>query len=87
MASGGGEVDGIYITVSSFGNLRQFLPQGAETADLELPAGSTVEALVHRLAIPESEFWFAAVNGQKVDDNYLLQAGDQVALFSPVGGG
>jgi sulfur carrier protein ThiS len=75
------------LTINGFGDLRRNLPGGAETVRLNLPEGLTVDGLVGELGIQAGDFWFATVNGVKVDGSHSLQDGDSITLFSPVGGG
>ncbi len=56
--------------------------------DLELPSGSTLADLVHRLGIPAEERGITFVNGNvaafpgvEVDEKVVLQDGDRVGLF------
>ena len=47
----------------------------------------TVSQLVVKIEIPSDEIAFVAVNGSRVQINHLLNEGDEVTLFMPVGGG
>jgi molybdopterin converting factor subunit 1 len=78
-------------TVKFFASLRQ--AAGADMAIVELEPGSTVAQLLAVLAerYPELELnrrpVYAAVNAAYVTPTYVLEPGDQVALFPPVSGG
>ncbi len=64
-----------------------------EQADEELPAGSTVEALVSRLhqrfprLEPMAKSTRVAVGVEYQNRQHVLQDGDEVSLFPPVQGG
>jgi molybdopterin converting factor subunit 1 len=66
---------------------------GAEAVSLELPEGSTVQALFDRLARDRpklkglEEHTLAAVNQDQVGWDRKLNDGDEVAFYPPVGGG
>jgi molybdopterin converting factor subunit 1 len=81
----------ISYTVKFFASLRQ--TAGTDTATVTLPEGSTIAALLAALADlhPELELdrrpVYAAVNAAYVTPTYVLQPGDQVAIFPPVSGG
>ncbi|MGI5838223.1 MAG: MoaD/ThiS family protein [bacterium] len=77
----------INVIVLAFGNLRQYLPGKSEKADMMVPDSTTISSLIEDLCIPPGEFWFAAVNGSKVNDDHRLSDGEEVTLFSPVSGG
>jgi len=53
----------------------------------ELPEGSTLADLVERLALPPGEIKTIFVNGRAQPLKYVLQPGDEVGIFPPVGGG
>jgi molybdopterin converting factor small subunit len=43
--------------------------------------------LLGELKIPKEEIKASLVNGKWEEENYLLEDGDRVGIFSPVGGG
>jgi sulfur carrier protein ThiS len=75
------------VRVKVFGHLRRFLPDRAETATLELDAGTTVDGLIRSRSIPDEEVWVVTCNGARVEGAHVLHDGDEVCVFSPVGGG
>ncbi|HBV86390.1 MoaD/ThiS family protein [Desulfosporosinus sp.] len=53
----------------------------------ELPEGSKVMSVLEPLNIKPEEVAICLVNGQNVDEQHVLNDGDTIALFPPVGGG
>ncbi|MBI4271229.1 MAG: MoaD/ThiS family protein [Candidatus Rokubacteria bacterium] len=74
------------VTVHMHGNLRRFLPGGADRTVLEVRPGTTVEALLAGLGA-ERDTWLVAVNGAAADRDRILQAGDLLDCFEPVAAG
>ena len=58
-----------------------------ELIKAEVPEGSTIRDLMKTYNIPEVEVFSSLVNGIHKDWDAVLQEGDRVALFPPVGGG
>lgn len=75
------------VKVKAFGSLYQWLPDDENKAYIELPDDAKVEDLITSLRIPKKEVWFAVVNGERAQDDQALSEGDEVSLYSPVGGG
>jgi molybdopterin converting factor small subunit len=70
--------------------LRNKLPAGSSggAAQLEVPPGSSVAAVLKRLAIESGHIHLVMVNGEmEPDRNRLLQEGDDIVVFPPVAGG
>lgn len=55
--------------------------------DVEMSKGATLVDLVDRLHVPHEEVKMIFVNGRIRSLDYELQAGDEVGIFPPVGGG
>ena len=65
-------------------------PQGIRAGrafEVELSKGSTVGDLADLLALPREEIKITFINGQAQKLECQLEAGDQVGIFPPVGGG
>jgi sulfur carrier protein ThiS len=65
-------------------------PQGIHAGsrlEVELPERSTVADLVAHLGLPREELKLTFVNGRPQELDYRLTPGDEVGVFSPVGGG
>lgn len=53
----------------------------------EVVSGTTVERLIKDLGIPPDTVKLIFVNGKKVPVSAVLEDGDRLGLFPPVGGG
>jgi sulfur-carrier protein len=79
------------LRVRYFASIREFT--GLKEEQLEVPEGSTAEALkrkvqgLHVSLKPEEGNILVAVNGSFVEPKRILKPGDEVALFPPVSGG
>ncbi|AEF94510.1 thiamineS protein [Desulfotomaculum nigrificans CO-1-SRB] len=58
-----------------------------ELIQVEIASGSTIRDLLKKYNIPEKEVFSSLVNGLHKTLDTVLQEGDRVALFPPVGGG
>ena len=74
------------VTVHMHGNLRRFMPGGADRLDMTLAVGTTIGALLADLGA-ERDTWLVAVNGATVETGRVLEAGDLLDCFEPVAGG
>ena len=83
------------VTVRLYANLPEKLAQrgagqgkqaGAKL-DLELPGSSRLVNLLSQLRLERGEVLTAFVNGRARDLEYVLEPGDEVGLFPPIGGG
>lgn len=79
----------IEVKVRLYGMLRKYSPGTGigEAVVLPIPEGTHLAELPARLSVPEKEVKLTFVNNQQQGDNYLLQDGDQVAIFPLVAGG
>ena len=75
----------ITVDVRLFASLRREM--GDSQQMLKLRAGTSVSDVVERLAIPEMEIHLVFVNGRVASLDKVLQDGDRLALFPPIGGG
>ncbi|HUG55959.1 MAG TPA: CoA transferase [Candidatus Limnocylindrales bacterium] len=74
------------ITLVLHGELRQFSPQGAKTREVGGP-GRTVAALLRELGVPAGETAAFVVNGEQVDADRVLAAGDVLEVLPAISGG
>ena len=74
------------VAVHMHGNLRRFLPEGADRTVLEVAPGTTIEALLASLGA-ERDTWLVAVNGATADRDRILHADDLLDCFEPVAAG
>lgn len=72
------------ITVKLYATLRQgrFKEQQQEQAE-----GTLIADIVKQLSIPHQELGIIFLNGKHASLEQELQAGDELAIFPPVGGG
>ena len=74
------------VTVHMHGNLRRFMPGGADRLEMTLAAGTTIETLLAGLGA-EGDTWLVAVNGATAQRDRVLEAGDLLDCFEPIAGG
>ena len=80
----------IQVNLVLFADLRRLLPQGHDGRfTIAVPAGSTVADLVAAsgLGFDRDEQLKAGINGESVELDAQVNAGDEVVLFSPMEGG
>ncbi|MDT7929840.1 MULTISPECIES: sulfur carrier protein ThiS [unclassified Tepidimonas] len=81
------------ITLKLFATLGDYLPAGARfnQVELDVPEGSTVQALIERYQLPPRLVHLVLVNGVFVPPadraQRALAAGDVVAVWPPIAGG
>jgi sulfur carrier protein ThiS len=74
------------VTVRLHGEPSRLL-DGRDTAEVEVPEGSTVRAVLERLGLVRHEFWLHAVNGAVAQPDTPLQPGDLLECVAPMSGG
>ncbi|MBS7526340.1 MoaD/ThiS family protein [Fusibacter paucivorans] len=72
------------ITVKLFATLRAYHDK---IFDLTMPEAVTVEAVVKHLELPANDIAIIMINGRGAKMDAILEEGDVLALFPPVGGG
>lgn len=79
----------ITVHAKLFATLRRHHPEVGlgEALAVELADGATVEDLVKELRLPEDEVKIVFVNALFREPSHVLQDGDEVGIFPPVGGG
>lgn len=75
------------IQVTVHGPVKRHLSQDRETFELSLNDHRSVKDLIKKLDLPEKEVWKVSINGELVEWDYPLSAGDQIFIMSPVAGG
>ena len=55
--------------------------------EVALPDGTTVETLVDQLRLPREDVKLVFVNGRARPLDWVLQPGDELGIFPPIGGG
>jgi sulfur carrier protein ThiS len=74
------------ITIHMHGNLRRFMPDGADRRAMEIPEGATVASVLTRLGA-ENDTWLVAINNVTVERDAVLHDGDVLDCFEPVAAG
>jgi molybdopterin synthase sulfur carrier subunit len=79
----------MHVQVKLFASLRRFAGDAASGTplDVELPDGATLTDLYQTLHLPVDEIKLTYINGRVQPEDWRLQAGDEVGIFPPVGGG
>ena len=77
------------VHVRLFATLRRHYPHIGigEPMDVELEAGATIGELITQLRLPAEQVKVVFVNGIVQKREHVLNAGDEVGVFPPVGGG
>lgn len=78
------------VRVKLFASLGSFSPQGGLPGipfELELPPGATINDLMQHLQLPAEQVKVCFVNSLIQPPEYILNEGDDVGIFPPVGGG
>ncbi|MBM7557677.1 MoaD/ThiS family protein [Halanaerobacter jeridensis] len=75
------------VTVKLFATLKELMPEGQNQMTVEVEDEATVDDLALQLDIPEEKDLIVKVNGRHGSRNTVLEAGDRVGIFPPVGGG
>ena len=77
------------ITVKLYATLARYSAGGLAGTPFEvnLPDFAQLQQLVDQLGIPDQETRVTFVNGLVRDMDWVLQPGDEVGIFPPIGGG
>ena len=85
---------GVRVALKLYASLADYLPVQARRAhrlDLELPAGITIADVIGRQGLPPAMCHLVLVNGVFVPPGEravrALVAGDELAIWPPIGGG
>lgn len=74
-----------YITLKLFATLGKFMPEGADNYQVE--TGTSVRELIAGLKIPEEKAKLIFIDGVRGELDSILQGGERIGIFPPVGGG
>jgi sulfur carrier protein ThiS len=79
----------VRLIVRLFAHLVQYRPSesSGRSFTLELPEGSDISTLIAQLGIPNDEVKTVFVNHIISPPDTILKEGDEVGIFSPIGGG
>ena len=87
MSQAGRQVQPPTVRIRLFGELVRFVGGRGYAFDWPLLPGQSVLDLIAAIGIPAAEVWMVAVNGLKTSVETRPAPGDEVMVFSPVGGG
>ena len=73
------------ITLKLFASIGRLTPENADA--FPITPGTKVADLVRDLEIPPVEAKLIFINGRRVEQDAVLNDGDRVGIFPPVGGG
>ncbi len=70
-------------------SLRRYVPgyNPYEGLSLKVPADTPVPCVISQIGLPPEEVTLIMVDGVRVQPDFLLQGGERLALFPPIGGG
>ena len=87
-------LQGVRIALRLYASLADYLPADARKAhrlDLELPTGTTIADVIAQQSLPPAMCHLVLVNGVFVPPGEraarVLVAGDELAIWPPIGGG
>ena len=77
------------VTVVLYATLTKYHPEGKgnDQFTVEMPEGATVKDLIKEVGIKENEAKQVFVKHKTRPDDFVLEDGQKVAIFPPVGGG
>ncbi len=76
----------VTVEIKLFASLKKYLPADSACRH-PIEPGTPLFALLDQLCIPEGEVKLIFVNGVKEDASVLLNGGERVGVFPPIGGG
>lgn len=75
----------VHINLKLFTTLRRFLPPAPD--QYPVAAGTAIRELIAELGLPQEEAKLIFIDGIKGTLDSVLQGGERVGIFPPVGGG
>ncbi len=75
-----------YVHVKLFADLQQFIG-GAPSINVEISSGETVASVIEQLGVPHDRVKIIFLNARFTPLEHPLQGGEQLSIFSAVGGG
>jgi len=74
-----------HIQIKLFATLQRFMPASAENYAIE--TGTTIRTLLQQLNLPENKAKLIFIDGVKAELTTVLEGGERIGIFPPVGGG
>lgn len=75
----------LFIHLHLFASLISFLPDS--DAPYRIQAGTRIQDVLDQLKIPRETVKLIFINGRKTGPDTLLEGGERVGIFPPIGGG
>jgi len=75
------------VTIRVIGSFRSLRRAGEEPTAVALPRGSSVADALRAVGVGDDEPWNASIAGQLVDAERVLQDGEELFVFTQIGGG
>ncbi|BCS97053.1 hypothetical protein DSLASN_26850 [Desulfoluna limicola] len=75
------------LEIKLFATLRPYMEGICEDGSLEVAEETTVAHIVEILKLPDEQVRLVFVNGRHVGRDHVLESGDRIGIFPPVGGG
>jgi molybdopterin converting factor small subunit len=79
----------MHVNVKLYASLARFSPGklAGTPFEIDLPDSASIQDVVDHLGIPPEETKISFVNGLIRDLDWVLEPGDEVGIFPPIGGG
>jgi len=74
-----------HIQIKLFATLQRFMPASAENYPIE--TGTTIRMLLQQIDLPENKAKLIFIDGIKAELTTVLEGGERIGIFPPVGGG
>lgn len=73
------------IQIKLFATLREFTPPSADQYIID--PGMSIDELLDQIKMPRAKAKLIFINGVKAELSSILEGGERVGIFPPVGGG
>jgi molybdopterin converting factor small subunit len=74
-----------HIQIKLFATLQRYMPASAENYAIE--TGTTIRRLLQQIDLPENKAKLIFIDGIQAELTTVLQGGERIGIFPPVGGG
>lgn len=75
------------IRVKGYATMKPFTKHLSHKGEMEVPDGSTVDAVLRRLHVPVRIEKITMINGRRCKMGRVLEPGDELVFFPPLEGG
>ena len=73
------------IEIQLYATLRSYMPANASSYQIE--TGSSIKKIIETLNLPSDQVKLIFANGVQCDTSAIVQDGDHIGIFPPIGGG